>query len=146
MWKNPTLPVRRVYDAVAVANRQNVPPTQFESVRSIMNREIHRNLPPIPADIREVNIQGDWARTWNDNLFRLHHDTNVGVTIFATDADCRLLQRCATLYLDGTFRTATHPDVQLLTIHGEMNGFVVKFAYCLLPNKTQRSYQRVWKF
>ena len=140
---DPTQPIRRVYDHQLVQHRNmGVLPTYAE-VQSILSRERHAQLPPIPQNMNNVVIQGEWARTFNNDLFLLHHDAVVGISVFATDADLRMLRRCQWVYMDGTFKTAPHPYVQYFTIHGMLHGHVIKFASALIGNKNQNSYQRL---
>jgi len=45
--------------------------------------------------------------------------------------------------MDGIFKTAPFPYTQLMTVHGELNGFTLKLVSALLMNKTVESYEHV---
>ena len=49
------------------------------------------------------------------------------------------------VYVDGTFRTAPRPCEQFFTIHGEVNGHVLKLACGLLLDKNTQSYEEVFR-
>lgn len=60
-----TVPVRRVYDQVVVEGSQHSEDytPSFENVRSRSKRFRSSFIPPIPADIADVDINGVWKRT-----------------------------------------------------------------------------------
>ena len=45
---------------------------------------------------------------------------------------------------DGTFRMAPAPFLQVYTVHGYQNGYVVPCCYILLADKKQATYKRAW--
>ena len=74
-----TGPEKRVYDTVIGQYLQQgagigaaplpIVPT-FESVRSSLNRTRSRIVPPVPQNMDDmVNIAGEWANTWNDEMY-----------------------------------------------------------------------------
>ena len=108
--REPTLPIRRVYNARRVAlQRQRTlqgggdraPPQDFPSVRSVMARARKHVMPPIPPTIGDVRIEGPWAETWGSDKFLLHQDEDWGVAVFATKDNLRKLRHCGTVYMDG---------------------------------------------
>ena len=48
------------------------------------------------------------------------------------------------ILIDGTFRYCPTFFMQLYTIHGTVNGYYMPLVYCLLPNKTQDTYRKMW--
>ena len=142
--ENPVAPARRVYQNV-VANQHrngvigNIP--RYNAVRAILNRERALQLPPIPNNIADVVINGDWAQTWRHERYLLHCNNELGVVVFATDEDLHSLSQCQTIYIDGTFRSAPNPSMQFVTIHGLIHGHVLKFACALVLNKTVVTYR-----
>ena len=92
-----------------------------------------------------VNIAGEWANTWNDEMYLLHVDIPLGIVVISTDTDLRHLCRSLTIYVDGTFKTAPHPFVQFFAVHVDRNGHVLKFACGLLTSKTEVAYRRVFE-
>ena len=81
----------------------------------------------------------------------LLHDSGPGsyrVILFSTKINKELLSRRSTIFSDDTFSTApTNLFSQLYTVHGEISAgeekTVVALVYGLLPNKIQRTYERV---
>ena len=96
--------------------RQNIP--QFQTVRSSLNRKRKADLPPIPPNMAALNIQGEWKRTWVGAQFMMYFNRIEVVVLFATGEDCRLLQRCDALYVDGE---CTSPFSQFLIILSRFN-------------------------
>ena len=115
--QNPTLPVKRVYDQVVAQQQQqpqgaragNIP--QFNQVSSSLNRKRSVDLPSVPHNMAAVAVQGDWARTWANELYLSYINNMESIVVFATDEDCRLLLRCDVMYVDGTFRSSPHASV-----------------------------------
>lgn len=66
------------------------PPQGFLSVRSVMARARAAVMPPIPATIEEVRIEGPYAETWGRDQFLWHKDDDWGIAVFATEDLCRL--------------------------------------------------------
>ena len=69
---NPTMPVKRVYNATVsrafqVAGAAGVQPPaipDFHRIQSSLSRTKASQCPPIPANINQVNIVGEFARTF----------------------------------------------------------------------------------
>lgn len=74
-----------------------------------------------------------------------HQNNNIGVLVFATDTDLQHLANATIVFFDGTFRTAPKPYKQFFTIHGEVNGHVLKMTRGLLLNKDMQSYEEVFR-
>jgi hypothetical protein len=145
---DPCSRVRAAYDNVIAAG-SSIPddhiPT-FSSVASILNRRRASCFPPIPATINDVDIRDEWQRTWRDKTFMQHLDNAWGIVIFATDKNLRILARCDTIFLDGTFRSAPHPYIQMLTIHGFFMGSVIPLCFCLVTGKTTAQYRQILQY
>lgn len=71
-----------------------------------MKRYRVRFVPPIPVDIYDFNISGEWPTTWHDQQFLSHLDNDWGIAVFTTTSMLKALQKADCLYVDGTFRTA----------------------------------------
>jgi len=75
--RDPTVPVRRVFDAVVLEhNRQENSGSDsdnslpdFESLRTNIERKRSQFYPPIPSTIRQVAICDQWAETWAGRTF-----------------------------------------------------------------------------
>ena len=55
----------------------------------------------------------------------------------------RVLHSCTTIFIDGTFRTAPHPYVQLVTVHGLYMGAVILVCFGLSTGKTVGHYRQI---
>lgn len=145
---DPSVPVRRLYNGFLAENdrrggnvEEGIP--RFESIRSTLNRTRALVVPPIPANIADVDIPGEWGETWRGEAFLRIQNRDRGILIFQTNEDIRLLSRCQTIFMDGTFKTAPHPFNQLFTIHGLLNGYVFKLGCALISNKALETYQYI---
>jgi len=142
---DPCAPLRRAYDDVTArhtaAPADAVPP--FHAVASRLARRRANCFPPVPSQLADVHINGEWSLTWNDrpNLSLLDH--NWGVAVFMTEQHCRVLSSCDTVFIDGTFRTAPSPFYQLVTVHGLFRGAVIPLCFCLLSGKTVGHYRQL---
>jgi hypothetical protein len=142
--RDPTVPVRRLYDVAAEEDSgESDELPSFESVRSRVKRVRGELMPRIPATIDDVVIDGNWSRTWKDRNFLSLLDNDWGIAIFFTEAMLKVLQRAECLFIDGTFRTAPHPYVQFLTIHGLYLGHVIPLVFCLVTGKTIGQYRQI---
>ena len=68
---DPTIPARQVYDLVLEERqrngRNNNEPgdePEFDSIRSNIVRARAALVPPIPATLADVDIQGEWSQSW----------------------------------------------------------------------------------
>jgi len=66
-----------------------------------------------------------------------------GIALFVTGHNVRRLLDCGTIYVDGTFRTAPHPYVQMITIHGLYRGVVIPLCFSLVSGKTVGQYRQI---
>ena len=95
---DPTRPISRTYRHVLRhmdVDEEAIP--QFHNVRSTLQRARAALLPPIPHEIDEVVIEGDWCNTWTGHRFLSHQDNDCGILIFATANNYRRLARCDTI-------------------------------------------------
>lgn len=149
--RNPTMPVKRTYDNTVsrlVQNVRNLNPEdipEFHNIESQLRRARQQNIPPIPANIAAVAINGVWGETTRGDRYLLRIDNNWGILIFATDADLILLSRSRRIFLDGTFKTAPQPYRQFFTVHGMIQGRVLHLASGLLTQSNIGSYREVFR-
>ena len=66
--------------------------TGFSQMRSRLQRGRAATLHPLPHDIDDVDIAGEWGRTWRGQPFLSHLDIDWGIAIFSTEANVRILQ------------------------------------------------------
>lgn len=55
------------------------------------------------------------------------------------------LQKAKRLFIDGTFRTAPNPYQQFITVHGELDGFVIPLAFVLSTGKLTFQYRKIFQ-
>ena len=115
-------------------------------MRSRLQRTRASTLPPLPQDIDEVDIAGEWARNWRGQPLLSHLDNDWGIAIFCTTENIRILQRCETIYIDGTFKTCPAPYSQFVTVHGKYLGQVFTLAMCLLNGKQVGQYRQILQY
>jgi hypothetical protein len=120
---------------------QSVP--TFGAVESVLRRRRRECFPEIPHQLADVDISGEWAVTWSDKRHLSLLDNNWGVVTFMTRENAKILIQCDTVFVDGTFRTAPHPYVQLITIHGLFRGVVVPLVFSLVSGKNTGQYRQI---
>ncbi|XP_077863133.1 uncharacterized protein LOC144345908, partial [Saccoglossus kowalevskii] len=142
--EDPSKPIKRVFNDAAGRREdrgEDVP--VYASLRSRMHRCRQENLPPIPRRIEDVQIEGEWTRSWRGRRFLSLVDNGLGVLIFLTTGCLRILSEVSIVYIDGTFKASPPPYVQLVTIHGRYMGNVITLAYALMNGKRLEQYRRV---
>jgi len=96
----------------------------FTSVHSLLQRRRSECFPPMPRTRADVDVRGEWARTWNDESHMTLSDIATGLLVFITKTNTKLLRDSDKILIDGTFRTAMRPFYQLVTIHVLSRGIV----------------------
>ena len=94
-------------------------------IQSQLHRARQRLVAPIPRNVDDVNIDGDWANTWQGFQNLVHLDNDWGIAVFETDANIETLENCRHVCIDGTFRMVPNLYRQFLTVHGECNDRVL---------------------
>ena len=145
VYEDPSKPIRRIYNECVVAANDIRPGDlpQFDNVRSKLSRERQSLIPEIPNEIEDVDIVGEYSRTWDGDSFLSRIDNDWGIAVFATEKNIKRLQRCSIIYIDGTFKTCPHPYAQFVTVHGMYYGRVLPFAMALLGGKTVGHYRQL---
>lgn len=115
----------------------------FQNVRSRLQRHRAKEFPPIPNQMEDVHVHGVWEQTWAGRQFLSLEDINWGILVFCTLNFFRILGRCETVYIDGTFKTGPRPFYQFVTIHGKYVGSVLTLAMCLASGKTVAIYRQI---
>lgn len=70
---------------------------------------------------------------------------NLRIIVFGTTRTCSLLSESAHWFMDGTFAVVPELFFQLYTVHFLVAGLVQPAFYCLLLNKTQDTYIRLFR-
>ncbi|KAL8586984.1 hypothetical protein ACOMHN_062395 [Nucella lapillus] len=129
--ENMHIPLKRVYsqafedevvDATASA-------PSYNSVRTILYQERKKLIPPLPAHRREVELQGQWTQTLDNEPFLMANDggdnnnnnnteiykalisspenrpfkAHNKLLVFSTSANLQLLSASRIIFMDGTF-------------------------------------------
>jgi FLYWCH zinc finger domain/MULE transposase domain len=116
----------------------------FVAVESILRRRRSECFPDVPHQLSDVDISGEWAQTWSDKRHLSLLDNNWGLVIFMTKQNAKILLHCETIFVDGTFRTAPHPYVQMVTIHGLFRDVIVPLTFSLVSGKTTGQYRQIF--
>ena len=103
-----------------------MPPT-FNSCRSMMHRARRQGLPNIPRTCADITLSGEYEMTLNNQQFLLHQDQDI--IIFGTQQNLQILAQSATIYMDGTFKSAPEMFTQLYTIHATYRDHVIPAIY-----------------
>lgn len=141
------MPTRRSFDKVVADFMDSEDGVEdlpdFHQMKSKIQRLRSSLLPPIPHSIDDVEINGEWGRTWSHRPFLSLLDNNWGILLFVTGANLKILQRCTTIYIDGTFRTCPKPYMQMVTIHGKYLGQTFSLCMALLTTKEAGAYRQL---
>lgn len=146
----------------------NEPPTSIirEEVRNIHNEEVqvllperqtllrmvnrnqNKNRPLIPRTLAECVILPPFNETLQGQSF-LQYDSGVGdenrLLIFTTREALTRLGVSEIFLADGTFKTVPTIFFQLYTIHGLINNLPFPLVYCLLVNKDENTYRKMYQ-
>ena len=140
---DPSKPIKRVYDEVVRGQDSDTEVPEFSNVRSRLQRKRASLLPPIPDEVDDVQVLGEWAQTWSGRRFLSAQSNDWGVLVFGTDSNFTKLERCHDVYIDGTFKSAPHPYMQFVTVHGKYMQRVVPLVMCLVTGKTVGQYRHI---
>ena len=67
------------------------------------------------------------------------------ILIFGTEESKRVLELSENWQADGTFKVTPPIFAQVYSIHTSRHGDLVPAFYCLLPNKAQETYERLFR-
>ena len=67
------------------------------------------------------------------------------ILIFGTEESKRVLELSENWQADGTFKVTPPIFAQVYSIHASQHGDLVPAFYCLLPNKAQETYERLFR-
>ena len=141
--QNPTVPMKEIYNqylgsADAPPAEDDLLEPQLRSCRSQMYRARRKNLPQLPATRSDIELEGQWATTNDNQRFLLHKDDDM--IVLATDDNLEKLASAETVFMDGTFRVAPRQFTQLFSLHIIYLGFFIPVLYALLKDKSRDTY------
>lgn len=148
---HPTKPIRRVYNECIVVESSDTDANdieaipEFSEIRSSLARKRRKYYPAIPKTVHDVTVRGQWRQTWNAKEFLVHQDTQFGLLVFLSPTCAVKLQKCADVYVDGTFSTCPKPFKQLVSVHGKYGDRVLPFAFCMLRSKETGLYREMFQ-
>jgi hypothetical protein len=139
----PTQPLFRAYKSSLAEMHEPVDLKSllpgYRSVRSILQLERANNIPKLPKTKNDINLEGEWGKTLDNEPFILPRADN-NTLIFSTDENLKCLSESETLYVDGTFKVCPSLYTQLYSVHGLYKGHVVPLVYALLSDKKSATY------
>lgn len=146
---NPSKRVRQVFQDAAAqtplpanSDDEDFVPEYF-SVKSALSRKKRQLYPLMPRRIRDVHINGNWRRTWNNRSFLCAQNNRWGILLYMTARNCTRLVQCDEILVDGTFKCCPKPYTQIVTLHGRFHDRVIPFAFCLLKGKQVGVYRKL---
>lgn len=124
-------------------NSMNLTTRDIYCIRKNIYYARRKFLPALPKSTLEVHdaLQKMQPKTNRQEDFLLLNDSLNNVVIFSCIANLKFLSDSKILYMDGTFSYCTKYFKQLFTIHGFLNGHYIPLVFCLLKDKTQKSYE-----
>lgn len=145
--ENPALPMKEVYNqymtsADAPPIEDDILEPQLQSCKSQMYRARRQNMPQLPVTRQDINLEGQWAVTNDDQPFVVHQDSDM--VLLATDNNLQLLSASDTIYMDGTFKISPRQFTQLFTLHIIYMGFFIPVVYALLKDKSSDTYYQMF--
>lgn len=120
------------------------------SSTSAQGRRIKRaridDFPAMPATRAELIIPERFTRSKNEQ-FLLYDSGCVDdrILMFATERNLFYLKRCQIMFMDGTFFVVPPLFSQMYSLQGKIDGWNVPLVYILAPNKTKKTYERVFQ-
>ena len=140
---DPSKPLKRIFNETIlhVDAEEDIP--EYHNIRSKLSRFRASLLPPIPENVDDVMLDGEWVNTWEGTQFLSHQDNDWGILVFATRQNYKNLRKCREIYIDGTFKTCPAPYMQFVTIHGNYHGRVLPFVMALLTGKMVGQYREL---
>ena len=98
---NPEVSGRQAYDNVVQQvprNERDSIPT-YDCLRSSLDRTRRKHIPPIPATINDVAINGRWCLTKDGDQFLSKLDNGWGIAVFCTREALMCLGDCNDIYI-----------------------------------------------
>lgn len=108
-------------------------------------------VPTNPTDLSTLNIQDIYKvyefSPGHTEQFLLHDsgmDDPERILIFGRESNIQWSPLMKSIFMDGTFRQAPFLFNQIYVILANRGGFIIPIFYALLPNKTRRTYDKLF--
>lgn len=115
-------------------------------LKKIINRKRKlEHIDKIPQNTEELELDEQYKNT-NANENFIIYDSGAGVKriiMFGTKKNLERLALTEHWFCDGTFDSCPSIFKQILTIHGIFGGYVIPLVFCLLPDKKQKTYEKL---
>ena len=149
--ENPSRKGREIYDRVNSEIINGFPFDEdligvslkpFSGLKPTINRVKRLQYPPLPTTIADLSIPTCLKRTKKDELFLLRDNLEPcnRILIFGTPSFIRIMCGEERVFADGTFKCVPHLFNSLYTLHVMRDGLMITILYCLLTNRTSRTY------
>ena len=122
--------------------KRTIQQTRFRTAAAPVNPQNRADL-EIPDSNKHILL--DDAR--GPELF-LHYESGAEenrILIFGTEESKRILELSENWQADGAFKVTQPIFAQVYSIHASRHGDLVTALYCLLPNKTKETYERLFR-
>ena len=111
----------------------------------MIRRAIAGRYPPVPDDLEDLEINGEWAETAGDNpeqflIYDSDRNADNRILVFASPSALRLLAAAETWFIDGNFAMTPRGFSQLYVIRVALGSTAVSVVYALLQNKSQQCH------
>lgn len=133
--------IRENSDTIHSLTRKDI--TYIRNNMYYKRREVQPSLPSSISDVLDILPKLN-LKTIKSESFLLASDNIHNIVIFSCDTNLKFMCKSDKMYLDGTFRYCTKYFLQLFTIHVIENSHYIPVAFCLLPNKLQSTYERLF--
>lgn len=146
-------PIPTIYNDELVALRTDECPDNvarhmptFQQVKDSLYRQRRKKLPSLPKNRSSIHLEEEWTRTLSDDDFlQINDGDDNKILVFSTIKNMRYLSTCPTVYGDGTFFASPHLFLQIYTLHGFVDGQMFPLVYSFLPDKSQATYERLFR-
>jgi len=141
------LPCQIITQTVTNASRSvaaSLPSTALMTRTINKTRKANARAPANPTCLSDLHIPDTYTVTTSGEEFLLSNTGEADrILIFSTTANLRCLENSTQWHADGTFKSAPGIFTQLYTIHCVRNGSTFPCVFALLPNKAERTYDRL---
>lgn len=125
-------------------------PSKAALFQMVKRRRLTKHVPPVsPSNLASLIIPEHYT-TYNsspgvtERFLQYDCGTEDRILIFARDSLRQRAPNVTTLYVDGTFSITPSLFAQCFVILGECGSEAHPVCYCLLPNKTELTYRRLF--
>lgn len=115
-----------------------------------LKRTIQRNRETGVPTFRcrsDIELPNELKVTLKGELFLMHDSGNTDerILIFTTNENLNILMSSGEWFMDGTFDLCPILFYQLFTVHAFKGKLIVPLVFCLLPNKQQVTYEKMFQ-